>query len=213
MGLRTVLLLLSLLSVGALIGLGLAVTCRPGWYTPLAIDHERLHDDKVALATWQDQISTALNEGREIRVRLEQAQLNRWLAARTELWPQAGPAFDAVDQAFVRLDAGEVLLAAVVGRGHWRGVLTVCGGVDVNGDYLVLRCTGARLGLLPLPARTVCNELWKHTPNAARRNVGASPATLVFPNEFVWPNGKRRCRVRELLLNPGVLEVVLEPLP
>ncbi len=206
-------LALALLLPCALVGIGLAVTCRPGWYVPPAIDYERLHADKAALAAWQDEISTVLNAGAEIRVRLDQAQLNRWLAARAELWPPAGPAAELLAQPFVLLDAGEIRLAAIVGTGQWRGVLTVSGDVKVNDDQLVLRCTGAQLGVLPLPARAVCDELRQRAPAGWHLVPGTGPATLVCQNEFVWPNGKRRCRLRELSVNAGVIEVVLQPVP
>ncbi len=205
-------LLLCLLLPSVLVGVGLAVTCRPGWYTPPTVDYGRLHDDKAALAAWQDEISTALNTGTEIRVQLDQAQLNRWLAARAEFWPQAAAVADALAQPFVLLNAGEVQIAAVVGTRQLRGVLSVSGHATVNGDQLVLRCTGAHLGVLPLPASSVCNELRRRTPAGQHLVSGGSPTTLMFKNEFVWPNGKRRFRLRELSVNPGGLELVLEPL-
>ncbi|MEW6253624.1 MAG: hypothetical protein AB1716_23510, partial [Planctomycetota bacterium] len=34
---------------------------------------------------------------------------------------------------------------------------------------------------------------------------------LILPRGGVWPNGKRPCRIRELRITPGRVEVAIEP--
>jgi hypothetical protein len=74
------------LTLIVLVAVGLA-TCRPEWYAPAAIDRVQLKSDKADFANLLDRIGAALNAGEAIEFEITEHQLNRWLAARGEIWP------------------------------------------------------------------------------------------------------------------------------
>jgi hypothetical protein len=193
-----------------LVGSWLAVTRRPDWYHPVTIDRARLHADKVALAGLQDEISAALNEGREARFRVAEEQINRWLAERAEMFPGAVVDLGPLEDPQVSLAAGELRIAATATR--LRTVLAFVCHVEVQDERVVVLYGGARLGVVPLPATWISGQLRELPVNHRDAIQSDAPGTVALENDWVWPNGKRRCRLRELRLLDGAAEVVVEPL-
>ncbi len=195
----------------AAFGLGLALTHRPGWYRPQGIDRARLHADKLAMADLQEQISAALNQGRPVRFRLEEDQLNRWIAARAEMWPEAAIDLGGLERPQAVLSEKGIRLGATVKRASLEAVITLNCRLELGEEYLTVRYDTPRAGAIPLP-RSWLMDLLVELPGvepAALRSL--RPGTIRVRNELVWPNGKRRCRLRELTPLPGAIEVVLEP--
>ena len=193
-------------------GLAVAVTRRPGWYRPAPIDRERLHADKAALVSLQDEISAALNSGHEIRFRLDEAQINRWLTARAEMWPESAMDLGALQDPQVSLADGEIRIGATAIRGSLRTVVALVCRVEVQEERVVVEHGGARLGAIPVPEGLISDLIRRVSANSHGAIQASSPGTVALENDWVWPNGKRRCRLRELHVSAGAAKVVLEPL-
>jgi len=194
-----------------LIIVGCAATCRPGWYEPAAVDYERLRQDKVDLLQLQDDISAALNAGQTIEFTLAEDQVNRWITARGELWPDIGLDLGPLRDPVVHFAGGQIRLGATLSAAGFRPVLAVACRGAASADNVRIELTGMRIGVLPIPAGAFNDTL------AASLKHSRLPATLpeagviLLRNDFVWPNGKRRCRVATLEIGDGTVRVVIEP--
>lgn len=195
-----------------LLGAFLALTFRPAWYQPGAVDRGRLLADKTALAQLQDDISAALNAGRTARFRLDEAQLNRWLTARGELWPELGADPEGIGQPVVRLADGVIQIAALARVRGAEGVVELAGRVEPAAEGIVIRCEHVHLGAVPIPRDWVLGQVSRRLARAADTKLTVADGALRLANEWVWPNGKRRFRVAELVVAAGAVEVALEPL-
>jgi hypothetical protein len=192
---------------------GCAITCRPSWYKPTMLDYSRLAEDKRDLARTIETVNVALNEGRPITVELEQDQVNRWIAARSE-WPedwyhvQIDPLRDPMVSF---LDGNRVRIAALAERAGFGTVVSCTIGFELVDDRLVLRWAGAGAGVLPVP-RALLAQAVRGVPESEQvlRDL-LSEGTTVRPNRWVWPNGKPRFRITELHVENGRLRVSLEP--
>jgi hypothetical protein len=193
------------------LGLVLAVTHRPRWYHPAPVDHTRLREDKAALVGLEEQISAALNAGRAAHFQLSEDQINRWLAARAEIWPELAASLGPFEQPQVLLRDGRVQVAAHAMRRGLPVVAAVTCSVDVGEETLALRYDAPRLGAVPAPRRWL-SGLLARLPAESISQTDEGAGTVTLHNDWVWPNGKRRCRVRELSVADGVATVVLEPL-
>ena len=208
---RRQLLLAAGLPCAAALLLVLAATYRPAWYRPAGVDQARLHADKAALFELEDQISAALNAGREIRLQVSEDQINRWLAARAELWPEAGIDLGGLHDPVVSLSHGAICAAATASEGPLRGIIGVSCHIAVTDDEVAIHCDRVRLGAIPVPWRWISDAL----PRSALQDMEAitkGNRTITLFNDWLWPNGKRRCRLRELHVADGAVEVVIEPL-
>jgi hypothetical protein len=212
MGWRKRVLLSSASVLVLLAGFGLAVTRRPAWYHPAPIDRERLRADKAGLVGLEDEISAAVNRGQEIRFRLDEAQINRWLAARAEMWPEWLIDLGSFQDPQVSLGEGEIRIGATAIKGGLRTVVTLTCRVDVQADRVTVEHGGLRLGAIPVPNALISDLVRQVSANSEGTIQADKPGTVALENDWVWPNGKRRCRLRELNVSNGIAEVVLEPL-
>lgn len=202
-------LLVALLTgLAAVLALFLAMTCRPSWYAPRAIDYARLRQDKADLLVLQDQISAALNAGRSVEIELNAAQLNRWLAARAALWPELGSGWTGVDDPFVRLEEGRVRVAVRVHGGSGGAIASATFAVDVTERELRLTCASARLGLVPIPSGWIRSALTSVDTLSAIDGTGDQ---FAIENYFIWPNGKRPCKLAVVEIGESRLRLILEP--
>lgn len=212
-GLRKAGLTLAVLAAGGIACGGFAAACRPRWYVPAAVDMRRLEGDKDALARLVDEISAALNGGRAIDFELTDAQLNRWVAARREVWPgedwlELGP----LELPLVRFEEGAVRVAAVVRRGGWGCVVSCSARVSATHDELTARIESVAAGRLPIPRAAAAAGLFRAAfRSAARERMLSDGESLPLRNEFVWPNGKRRFRVQSMTFARGSVRVRLSP--
>ena len=154
-----------------------------------------------------------MNAGQSVRFQVPDDQINRWFAARAELWPEGLLDFGGLIDPWVSFDGDELHAAATVQRGALRGVIVLAGRVEVRDDVVLVHCERARLGTLPIPLAWFSGAL-AQVRSANSAIVGWDDArTLTLRNQWIWPNGKRNCRLREFRLSNGLADVVLEPLP
>lgn len=195
--------------LAALVG---AAVRRPSWYAPPEVDHARLKTDKRDLVQLLDAIGEALNAGRGIDFELSEAQVNRWLAAGPEFWPDLKLETAALRSPQVAFRTGNrIRVGGLAASGSLQVVVSATAAVTVEPDSLLVSLTGAKVGALPLPRAAVWRLLalpsgWSGQPQADPAND-----TLRWPNDWTWSNGKRRFRVRRLEVERGVVRVALEP--
>lgn len=185
---------------------------RPDWYRPGAIDYAHLEEDKRALVGLYDRISAALNAGRTAEIRIDQAQLNRWIAANAELWPELAPRFAVVDQPMIRFaDAGRVEVAATFSQGEWRSVGSAVIRVAAP-DRLRGHVVRLQVGSLSVPAAWLWPMVRSRLEENARHGVEFEGDGLAVFNEWVWENGRVPFRVSEIEVQAGEARLVLAPL-
>jgi len=202
-----------LAAVALLLVAGGSLTCRPAWYQPRSIDYRRLDEDKRAELRLENTISAALNAGRPVTIELGQQQVNRWIAAREQLWPGEVPSLAPFHApVLVFLDDNRIRAGALAEQGGLRLILSVTVRLELTDDGLEVVWEGARAGLLPIP-RSLIDRLARGLsdrldlpPNALRNG------RLKLPSRATWPNGERRFRIAELSIRAGTLRARLEPL-
>ena len=190
----------------------LTVSHRPNWYHPASIDHARLRMDKQALAHLLDEIAAALNDGRSIPLHLPEDQLNRWIAARAQIWPDAETDMGPLRLPCVTFLDGEILAGATLTVGGFRSVVTLRARIDIQEENLVIRVQSARIGALPVPRRWLHSQFASLSRTISQATAPRESSTLIFENRWIWPNGKRPCRLGRVEVAPGRVHAVLEPL-
>ncbi len=194
----------------------------PPWYRPTPVPAADLQAVKDDLARFEIALSERMNGDRPFALVITQEQLNRWLAAREQMWPPARAWIPPLmEDPFVAFEPGRVRLAGTVTLGGVRTVLNATAEIRIDSDQLFLRVFGVKGGSLPMPDALVRERL--RALDERRRRTAAGPADLPsaegvivgwrVPAEFVWPNGKRRFRVRGVRVEPGAMTLDLEPLP
>jgi hypothetical protein len=191
----------------------LFATCRPAWYQPASVDYTRLADDKRDLFRRQDAISAALNTGRPIEVELSQQQVNRWLAARGELWPHLPPdALAPFDQPQIEfLEGNRVRLAALATFGRIRGVVSLIGGVEPGDERVRVGWEHVGLGRLPIPRRWVIDAARDTLVRVLEEHGSVAEGAIDLRNEWIWHQGRPRFSIRELEISAGKARAVLQP--
>lgn len=199
-------------AIGLLLVVGGALTCRPPWYQPLSIDYSRLEDDKRAQLRLENRISAALNRGSPIEIELDEAQVNRWIAARHELWPGEVPSLEPFRRPqLVFLDRNRIRLGALVEHSALKVVLSVTFRIDLQPDNLVVTLEAVHAGTLPAPRRVIRPAAAKLADRSGLPEEAIAEGRIALPNEGTWPNGKRRFRVSDLSIRKGTIRVRLEP--
>jgi len=210
---RRVAVSIPIVVVAGVIGLGGAITCRPGWYQPASIDYTRLENDKRAQLDLENRISRDLNRGQPVEIELSQEQVNRWIAARDELWPGEVPSIEPFrrPQVFF-LDDNRVRLAALVSKGGVRSVVSLTFRVRVAGEAVVFERGRMRAGVLPAPQRLLTEVLGRVAPRLNLSETAFEQGHFRVPAEGVWRNGRRRFRITDVTIHDGTARVRMEPL-
>lgn len=206
------LLISSIFSVTLLACFYFALTCTPGWYAPPEIDRTRLREDKHTHLEIENSISDKLNRGESVTIELTEEQVNRWIAARDELWPGKVPSLDPLEQPQVNfLEGGRIRVAGLVRQNLLSVVTSIVLRVSADGANLGVEWESLHAGALPAPnalVRRVAESL-DDTGDVSPDEIAAGRVDI--PNDFTWPNGKRRCRVQSIETGEGVLRVTLKP--
>lgn len=188
-----------------------AATCRPSWYEPAAVDPARLRTDKQELVELFDSIGDALNNGQAIRCELDEAQFNRWLAARDEIWPLVGFEFELEGASYPQiqlLEGNRLRFGFTSTRSPVSVVMSVTLRLELSGTDLLVHLEGVRAGALPIPRSLVTRAL--RTQEGALDLVDG--ATIRLPNDAIWPNGERPFRIESIEISAGRALVELAPL-
>lgn len=198
-------------SIITIIALGGALTYKPAWYKPAAIDYGKLESDKREVVALGDRISEALNGRKPIEFELTSEQVNRWIAEKDE-WPSGRDVkFTPFERPYVEfLAGGRVRIGALVRQSGLEAVVSFVGIPEVDGDHVVIVVDSLGVGAAPLP--------WSRIESAIQpklAELGASDRVrdgrIVLDNRWTWPNGRRNYRVGSISVNEGVARLRLEP--
>jgi len=207
---------------------------RPAWYRPALADEPTIQAAREETAAIAARISDRLVLGESVNVELHDAAVNRWLAARPVLWPDARWTLpDEVAFPALSFDDGLLRVAALFERNGWRAILSADFTVTIDGDSLRVMLTNIRGGSLPLPrfvvrpalsrsiSRSGATPEREFAPNAAADPIDAVWRTIRSPddlfrgisieNNFIWPNGRRRFRIASIRIDDGAIHLRLEP--
>lgn len=199
-------------TIGLLIGAGCALTCRPNWYRPPAIDYSRLDADKRDATNLGDRIGDGLNSRRVVELELDEAQLNRWIAARNELPGGVPLDLGPLRSPFVDLlEDNRIRLAALVERGGVALVASVSFKVALEDDAIRVRIEDVRAGAAPAPMELIEPLLREAFARSGQSDRLAPDGSIVVPNDLVWPNGKKRFRIASIEIDDNLARVRLEP--
>lgn len=199
----------ALLLAGGLAAVYFAATSAPGWYEPASIDYSLLEQDKTTIVALTERVTKALHEGKPVEVSLDQAQINRWLAGRLELWPETGDVLpNEVSRPQVRVEPNDRLrIGATLTAGGVRSVVDLSLAAQVTAETLRIELASLRLGVLPTPVdlleRMVPDDLYE---GLRLRDGGAD-----VRNEFSLPNSRRRFGVTRIRTEGDSLIVTLTP--
>jgi hypothetical protein len=200
------------LTVLVLLALATA-TCRPGWYAPTAVDRGRLKADKADFANLLDRIGAGLNAGEPVEFELTEAQLNRWLVARGEIWPALRFELKGASGLQISLLDGDAFrLAGVVSNGPLSVVLSGVARCRVEPAALEITVESIRLGKLPVPGGRVLGPLRESIARDQGRTATMTDDTIRLTNRWTWKNGDRPFRLERLEIAAGIARVRLAPL-
>lgn len=202
-----------------LIVVWLLVAYVPGWYRPsvvAAADFQAVRDD---LGRTVNFINRQMNAGSFFVLRITQPQLNAWLTARAQIWPEAQDWIPSnVEQPFVVFDTDHVRVAGTVRVGGVRTVLSADLHVGVDEQGIAVRLDAIRLGAMHVPdavVDAVLRRAYERMPDRGAHEPGldAMRRGMHWPNESTWRNGERPYRIQRITIEPGALTVEVEPLP
>lgn len=200
---------LGLLAVLALI---LAITWKPAWYQPVALDFASLDADKAFVASTADRVGDALIRGQSVTLEFDEAQLNRILAARDE-WPQGREySLGPISDPYIDLrDDDRIRLGARASYGVVRAVVSATFGFKVTDELLTIRLDEAAAGVAPAPGGVLERVTRQLAEQAGHRSAQQTGEGLSLINDFVWPNGRIRYRVSEIRVDDSKLRLTLKP--
>ncbi len=194
----------------------LVVHHRPGWYRPPVLDDEglgRAQRDAVAAA---DDFGDRLVIRRAFTVTLLERRVNEWLAALPKAWPEAKELLppELLEPA-VHFAAGRLQVGVRLDRRELQSIVSfdLLPSVSADGRTLVFRLGAIRSGAMPIPVSLM--ERWLKpiiAENASRDAPVPADALFAIPNRFVWPNGERAFRIKNLTASDGQVLIDIEPL-
>lgn len=195
------------------IALPAAALWRPIWYRPPSVDFSRLKQDERDLVALLESVGARLADDAGVVLELDAAQINRWIAARETLWPEAHqPDLGPLRDPYVQIYAADRLrVGATASYGGWSAVISTDWHLELVGEDIRLRCEAVRIGALPVASAAWLGRIAGLAQRALPRLSVGPDGVVAAPVEWEWPNGKRRFRIAELALSPGRVVVGLAP--
>jgi hypothetical protein len=197
--------------------LGVA-TYRPSWYQPPSIDYNLLEEDKRTQLRLENEISAAVNRDDSVTIELDQDQVERWVAARHELWPGEVPSLGPFRQPQVDLlDENRFRVGALIEQAGVEAVVSATFQFEVTPETITVTWDHIHTGALRTPRTLIAKVARKASSrlggrlSAAELEQAITDRKAALPNDFIWPNGKRRVRIAEMTIEGGELRVKLEP--
>jgi len=194
----------------------LVVHHRPSWYRPPVLNEEglgRAQRDAIAAA---DDFGDRLVIRRAFSVTLVDGRVNEWLAALPEAWPESKELLPPeLGEPAVHFAAGRLQVGVKLDRRELQSIVSfdLLPTVSADGRTLNFRLDAIRSGAMPIPVSLM--ERWLKpiiTENVADNAPAPADALFALPNRFVWPNGERAFRIKNLTLSDGQLQIDIEAL-
>ena len=197
----------------------------PTWYRPVELAPEQLQQVRDDLVRTGDGFTERVaNSGAPFEYRVTQDQINRWLAARAEIWPAAREWLPPeLSNPFVVIRPDGLRVAVTWRSQQVRTVLSALVGLQADEAGIHVRLKSLHCGSLPVPQAIVQEELksirlWKPGSRArGQAGPGVLPDPrdlfdgLIFPRVWLWPEPRRVCTIAGLKCEDGVLTVTVVP--
>jgi hypothetical protein len=177
-----------------------------------AAQYQDVRDDLEAAF---NQLNVAMQGDQPFDYVVSEDRLNRWIAAREQIWPglrQYVP--PELQWPVVAFREDGIVVAGVVEIGTVRSVLSVVLSVQAEADHMVFKLVRCRLGAVPVPHWMV-RRFVEAMSHSARPDSPSRPRDLLeglaLENRFDWPNGARRFRIGAVAVQPGRLVATIHP--
>jgi hypothetical protein len=164
----------------ALVGLGalgfLAATSQPGWYQPAMVGPEDYPVIRNEIPTFGGAIGSYLEQGQPFRIIVLDDQVNRWIAARAEIWPSLG---DVVPRNFadpvVSFQPGRIVLGIRYNGSRISSVLSLAVNLEMDAarGAIHVKVNDLRAGYLPVPRMLVDRQVRKALDREVGRHINA----------------------------------------
>ena len=193
----------------------LAVARVPSWYRPPHVGATQYQDVRDDLEAAFNQLNLAMQGDERFDYVVDEARLNRWIAAREQIWPglrQYVP--PELQWPVVAFRENGIVVAGVVEIGGVRSVLSVILSVRAEPDRMIVKLARCRLGAVPVPHWMVRRFLEAMSRSAPPESAGHPRDLLkgmVLENRFDWPNGARRFRISAVEVRTGHLVATIHP--
>jgi len=139
------------------------------------------------------------------------------LSGIAQIWPDAAKEIPReVIEPFVAFEAGRIRTAARLESKGWRAVFGSDYGLELSSDkkQLIVRLHSAQCGAVTLP-RFIVGSLarpYLRGQAAHGHTIDELYDGVPLENHFVWPNGRRPFRFKEITIEPGKIRLLIEPL-
>lgn len=136
----------------------IGVTHTPGWYRPACVTADDYRIIRNELPSFGSAIGAYLERGQPFRIELTDAQINRWLAARGQIWPSLRRVLPAeIQDPVIAFEPGRILVGARYEKNGVSTVLSLATTLEVegSGSAIAVRLGGVYAGLLPVPQMLV----------------------------------------------------------
>ena len=153
-----------------------AVTSRPGWYQPATVGPEDYPLIRNEIPTFGGAIGTYLERGQPFRITLQDDQVNRWIAARGEIWPGLGDALPReLADPVVSFQPGRIVLGVRYNSPTFSSVLSLAVNLEMDAarGAVLVKVDRLRAGHLPVPRMLVDDQARKALDREAGRHVNA----------------------------------------
>lgn len=200
---------LVVLAAGGLAAMWWAATSTPDWYQPASIDYTLLEQDKKTIVALTERVSATLHDGKPVELTLDEAQINRWLAGRLELWPDAGSWLpNEVSRPLVQIEEdGRVRVGITLAAGALRTVVAMTLRAEVTPELVFIDPTALHFGVLPTPISWLKSMI----PDDLYDEIRFTDRGMQVRNEFSLPNSRRRFGVTSIRTEGDALIITLTP--
>ncbi len=153
-----------------------AAVARPGWYQPATVAPDEYPALRNELPNFGSAIGSYMERGQPFRITLLDSQVNRWLAARAEIWPglrddlpreMAGPV--------VSFQPGRIVLGVQYNGPRISSILSLAVNLrlEASRGAIHVEVDSLRAGYLPVPRTLVDARARKALDREAGRQVAS----------------------------------------
>lgn len=146
------------MTVAGLLGLAgvvlVGATYTPGWYLPATVAPQEVRTLRNEIPSFGSAIGGHLKRGQPFRIELTDQQINRWITARSQIWPSLKyPLPPEIQDPVIAFQSGQVIVGARYEKNGVSSVLSLGMTLDVenSGSAILIRLAGIHAGLVPVP--------------------------------------------------------------
>ncbi len=192
----------------------------PSWYAPPEIATDQRQRVRNNLVDAEQRFTESLRAGQPFVYHLDAESVNRWIAMRREIYPLLDSLTPPELAApFVVLEKGEVTVAGRYKLGGVQVIVSLDFSVGFRDGAIEIRALATRCGSARIPFdlnrlgldRAVNHaegKLWPGSP----RIKGDLVTGLRVDAEGWWKNGGMAYRVTDLIVEPGRISIMVQPL-